>query len=97
VKIKIQCLGALFQALISKNYTPLCRKAHSKVKILKKIKVREYFLPFFNVEKFMPLWQKAHFELKMYKIRQQQTILGNSAVEKLHAPVAKSAFYSQDV
>ena len=45
----------------------------------------------------MPLWQKAHFELKMYKIRQQQTILGNSAVEKLHAPVAKSAFYSQDV
>ena len=42
------------------------------------------------------LWREAHFEVKMYKTRQQRTVFWSSDVEKLHEPVAKSAFWSQN-
>ena len=37
-----------------------------------------------------PLWRKAHFEVKMYKTRQLRSTFCSSAVEKMHAAVAKS-------
>ena len=38
--------GALFEVQMSKNCTPLWRKAHSEVKMLKKLTVSEHFLKF---------------------------------------------------
>ena len=44
-----------------------------------------------------PLWQEAHFQVKMYKTRQLRTTFWSSDVEKLHAAVARSTFVSQNV
>ena len=41
-----------------------------------------------------PLWREAHFEVKMYKT---QTTFGSWDVEKVHAVVARSTFWSQNV
>ena len=38
--------GALFEVQMLENCTPLWRKAHSEVKMLKKLTVREHFLKF---------------------------------------------------
>ena len=44
-----------------------------------------------------PLWQEAHFEVKMYKAHQLRTTFGSWNVEKVHAIVARSTFRSQNV
>ena len=44
-----------------------------------------------------PLWREAHFEVKMYKTPQCQTTFGSWDVEKVHAVVARSTFWSQNV
>ena len=44
-----------------------------------------------------PLWQEAHFQVKMYKTRQLRTIFWSSDVEKLRATVARSTLPSQNV
>ena len=41
------------------------------------------------------VWGKAHFEVKMYKTRQVRSAFWSSDVEKLHAALARSAFWSQ--
>ena len=48
-------------------------------------------------KKCMPLWRKAHFEVKMYKTHQVRTTFGSCDVEKVHAVVARSTFRSQHV
>ena len=44
-----------------------------------------------------PLWREAHFEVKMYKTHQVRTTFGSWDVEKVHAIVARSTFWSQNV
>ena len=44
-----------------------------------------------------PLWREAHFEVKMYKTHQRRTTFGSWDVEKVHAVVARSTFWSQNV
>ena len=44
-----------------------------------------------------PFWREAHFEVKMYKTHQLRTIFGSWDVEKVHAVVARSRFWSQNV
>ena len=57
------------------------------------------FRPFLEVEmskKRTPLWREAHFQVKMYKAHQLRTTFGSSAVEKVHAVVARSTFPNQN-
>ena len=44
-----------------------------------------------------PLWREAHFEVKMYKTHHGRTTFGSCNVEKVHAVVARSTFWSQNV
>ena len=44
-----------------------------------------------------PLWREAHFEVKMYKTHHSRTTFGSWDVEKVHAVVARSTFWSQNV
>ena len=44
-----------------------------------------------------PLWREAHFEVKMYKTPQCRMTFGSWDVEKVHAVVARSTFWSQNV
>ena len=76
---------------MSKKCTPLWREAHLEVKMLKTPGVRTTF------EKCTPLWREAHFEVKMYKTHHSRTSFGSWDVEKVHAVVARSTFWSQNV
>ena len=54
--------------------------------------------PLLEVEmskKCTPLWREAHFEVKMYKTLGVRTTFGSPDVEKVHAVVARSTFWSQ--
>ena len=44
-----------------------------------------------------PLWREADFQVKMYKTHQVRTTFGSWDVEKVHAVVARSTFWSQNV
>ena len=44
-----------------------------------------------------PLWREAHFEVKMLKTPGVRTTFGSCDVEKMHAVVARSTFWSQNV
>ena len=48
-------------------------------------------------KKCTPLWRQAHVEDKMYKAHHVRTIFGGSDVEKVHAVVARSTFWSRNV
>ena len=50
-----------------------------------------------EIKNCTPLWRKAHFEVKMHKTWGAWSTFGSSDVEKLHAAVAKSTFWSQNV
>ena len=50
-----------------------------------------------EIKNCTPLWREAHFEVKMYKTRQLRTTFWRPDVEKLHAAVARSAFWSENV
>ena len=50
-----------------------------------------------EIKNSTPLWRKAHFEVKMYKTRQLRSTFCCSPVEKMHAAVAKSTFWSENV
>ena len=56
--------------------------------------------PLLEVEmskKCTPLWREAHFEVKMYKAHYSRTTFGSWDIEKVHAVVARSTFWSQNV
>ena len=44
-----------------------------------------------------PLWREAHFGVKMYKTHHSRATFGSCDVEKVHAIVARSTFWSQNV
>ncbi len=44
-----------------------------------------------------PLWREAHFQVQTYKTHQHWTTFGSWDVEKWHAAVARSPFWSQNV
>ena len=48
-------------------------------------------------KKCTPLWREAHFEVNMYKTHHVRTIFGGWDVEKVHAVVARSTFWSRNV
>ena len=48
-------------------------------------------------EKCTPLWREAHFQVKMDKTLEERTTFGSCDVEKVHAVVARSTFWSQNV
>ena len=48
-------------------------------------------------KKCTPLWPEAHFEVKMHKTHHCRTTFGSCDVEKVHAVVARSTFWSQNV
>ena len=48
------------------------------------------------LKKRTPLWREAHFEVKMYKTHHGQSTFGSWDVEKVHAVVARSTFWSQN-
>jgi len=51
---------------MSKNCTPLWRKAHFEVKMLKNGVLGALFEVLMS-KNCTPLWRKAHFEVKMFK------------------------------
>ena len=79
-----------------------CRKSARRcgAKHISKSKCPKHtrFGPLLEVEmlkKCMPLWREAHFEVKMYKTHHSRTTFGSWDVEKVHAVVARSTFWSQ--
>ena len=48
-------------------------------------------------EKCTPLWREAHFQVKTDKTLEERTTFGSWDVEKVHAVVARSTFWSQNV
>ena len=78
-----------------KSCTPLWREARFEVKKVKAPHVGALF----EVEmskKCTPLWwREAHFQVKMYKAHQLRTTFGSWDVEKVHAVVVRSTFWSK--
>ena len=81
-----------------------CRKSARRcgAKHISKSKCTKHtrFGPLLEVQmlkKCTPSWREAHFQVKMYKTNQVRTTFGSSAVEKVHAVVARSTFPSQNV
>ena len=81
-----------------------CRKSVRRcgVKHISKSKCTKHtmFGPLLEVEmskKCTPLWREAHFQVKMYKTPRLRTTFGSWDVEKVHAVVARSIFWSQNV
>ena len=50
-----------------------------------------------DMKKCTPLWREAHFQVKMDKTLEERTTFGSWDVEKVHAVVARSTFWSQHV
>ena len=46
-------------------------------------------------KKCTPLWREAHFQVKMHKTHHSRSTFGSWDVEKVHAVVARSTFWSQ--
>ena len=49
-----------------------------------------------DMKKCTPLWREAHFQVKMDKTLEERTTYGSWDVEKVHAVVARSTFWSQN-
>ena len=76
------------------------RRCGAKLILKSKCTKHTSFGPLLEVEmskKCTPLWREAHFEVKMYKAHHSQTTFGSWDVEKVHAVVARSTFWSQNV
>ena len=50
-----------------------------------------------DMKKCTLLWREAHFQVKMDKALEERTTFGSCDVEKVHAIVARSTFWSQNV
>ena len=50
-----------------------------------------------DMKKCTPLWREAHVQVKMEKTLEERTTFGSWDVEKVHAVVARSTFWSQNV
>ena len=67
---------------MSKNCTPLWRKAHSEVKMLKTAVLGALFEGRMS-QNCTPLWREAHLEVKMLKNCSPRSTFRSSDVEKL--------------
>ena len=79
-----------------------CRKSARRcgAKHISKSKCTKHlsFGPLLEVEmskKCTPLWREAHFQVKSVKNWRSRTTFGSQDVEKVHAVVARSTFWSQ--
>ena len=63
----------------------------------KKLRVWVHFLKFWCEKKSTPLWRNAHLQVKMWKNCWRRSTFWSSDVEKMHAAVAKRAFWSKNV
>ena len=88
--------GPLLKVTMSKNCTPLWREAHFEVKMYKARQLRTA-LEVTMSKNCTPLWREALFEVKMYKTRQLRTTFRSYDVGKLHAVVARSISWRQNV
>ena len=88
--------GALFEVQMSKNGTPLWRKAHWEVKMYKTRQFRSTFWSS-DVEKLYAALAKSTFGSQNVKNCSPRGTFWSSDVEKLHAAVARSTFRSQNV
>ena len=69
---------------------PVSRKVGSLKRRVRRYVVRG------EIKNCTPLWREAHFQVKMLKNWRCRTTFSSSAVEKLHAAVARSTFPSQN-
>ena len=91
---KHQGFGPLLEVAMSKKCTPLWREVYFEVKSVKNWRSRTT-LEVEMSKKCTPLWREAHFQVKMYKTPGVRTTFGSCDVEKVHAVVARSIFWSQ--
>ena len=89
--------GPLLAVEMLKKCTPLWREAHFEVKLLKNTRGSDHFWSFGCRKKCTPLWREAHFEVKMHKTHHGRTTFGSCDVERVHAVVARSTFWNQNV
>ena len=87
--------GSCFWKLWCRKSARRCGAKHiSKSKCTKHTR----FGPLLEVmmsKKCTPLWREAHFQVKMYKTHHSRSTFGSWDVEKVHAVVARSTFWSQ--
>ena len=92
------CLGALLEVEMWKKCTPLWREAHLEVKSVQSTPCLGRLLEVEMWKKCTPLWREAHFEVKMWQNTPCSNIgptFGSWDVEKVHAVVARSTFWSK--
>ena len=80
-----------------KKCTPLWREAHFQVKMAKTPYRSGPLLEVAMSKKCTPLWREVHFKVKMYKTHHSRSTFGSWDVEKVHAVVARSTVWSQNV
>ena len=92
-------VGPLLAVEMLKKCTPLWREAHLEVKMHKAHHGRMVgaLLEVEMSKKCTPLWREAHVQVKMYKTHHSRTTFGSWDVEKVHAVVARSIFWIQNV
>ena len=76
-------------------FTMIWGSGRSKSRLAKR-RVRSQ-LARWEMKSCTPLRREAHLEVKMYKTHQCRTTFGSCDVEKVHAVVARSTFWSQNV
>ena len=87
--------GPLLEVAMSKKCTPLWREADFQVKMYKTHSRFGLLLEVAMSKKCTPLWREADFQVKMYKTHHVRTTFGSCDVEKVHAVVVPSTFWSQ--
>ena len=88
--------GPLLEVEMLKKCTPLWRKAHFQVKMLKALGVRTTFGTW-DVEKVHAVVAQSTFPSQNAQAHHVRTTFGSWDVEKVHAVVARSTFRSQNV
>ena len=79
-----------------KKCTPLWREAHLEVKSVKTRQVRSYFWKLRCGKSARRCGAKHIWKSKVYKTRGSRTTFGSWDVEKVHAVVARSTFWSKN-
>ena len=93
---------AHFQVKMDKTLEERCRKSARRcgAKYISKWKCTKHtilgaLLEVAMSKKCTPLWREVHFKVKMYKTHHSRSTFGSWDVEKVHAVVARSTFWSQ--
>ena len=92
-KLRTPHVRSTFWSCDVEKCTALWREAHFQVKMYKTHQVRTTF-GCYDVERGR---REVHFEVKMYKTPQLRSTFRSCNVEKVHAVVARSTLWSQNV